>query len=93
MPEAVAYIGNMFGVGSAGIGDIFFVETFKMAFATLCVGCVLSTPVFPKISEWLGKKKINLEQTMRAVICVLVFSLSLIQVVSSTYSPFIYFNF
>lgn len=82
--EGFFYIGNMFGVKSAGLTDPLFVEMVKSGAFVLVVGVVFSFPVYKKIC---GKEKI------RAAVCAAVFLLSIIKAVASTYSPFIYFNF
>lgn len=88
--SAIIYIGNMFGVGANGFVDSAAIEYWKntkLLFLTALVGC---TPWVKMISERLSK--INAEW-ITSLMTVVVFFFSILNVISSTYNPFIYFNF
>lgn len=88
--SAIIYIGNMFGVGANGFVDYAAIEYWKntkLLFLTALVGC---TPWVKMISKKLSK--INAEW-VTSLMTVVVFFFSILNIISSTYNPFIYFNF
>ena len=85
---AGVYLGNMFGINSAGFADSLFSEMFKSG-----LGCVLATPVYKTVMNKVTQKNETLAGVLKSVICVVIFSLAVIETVASTYNPFIYFNF
>lgn len=88
--SALQYIGNMFGIGAAGVADSAFVETIKNTWTVLAVAMIGTTPLVKQIFTKLKATRFNvLEQLW----IILIFMLSIFQVVGSTYNPFIYFNF
>lgn len=91
--NAIIYLGNMIGINSIGVFDGLFVEMIGTVAFVLIVGCVLSTPIYSWLLSKIRKKNSKCEELIRAVICLGLFVLSIIETVASTYSPFIYFNF
>ncbi|MBP5607625.1 MAG: MBOAT family protein [Lachnospiraceae bacterium] len=90
MTSAIAYIGNMFGIGAAGLIDK-AVSSYIEATAFVLVISVLGvTPLYSKAVDLLYKKKAS---WIESVWILILFVLALLQVISSTYNPFIYFNF
>lgn len=88
--EAWVYIGQMFGVGASGGYDSAISSYLASTKMILIAAIIGSGPLLKKICEWLNRKNIGwIEQ----VWLVFIFILSTIQVVGSTYNPFIYFNF
>jgi alginate O-acetyltransferase complex protein AlgI len=90
MTDAMVYIGNMFGRGATGIYDSAVMVYFKSTAFVLIVSCIGVTPIIKNLFLKLQGTKAQFVET---VWIGLLFVLSLIQVVCSTYNPFIYFNF
>jgi D-alanyl-lipoteichoic acid acyltransferase DltB (MBOAT superfamily) len=90
MSAAFVYIGNMFGVGATGVWDAAVTDYLRATAVVLIAACIGMTPLIKKLFDKLQSTKLTFaEPIWIAVISVL----SLLQVVSSTYNPFIYFNF
>ena len=84
------YIGYMFGVNTSAFIAPDFTVTLTNTYAILLMAIIGATPLLPKLYHtWLEKKFGWLEYVWLTVI----FCLSILEVVSSTYNPFIYFNF
>lgn len=87
---AGAYIGTMFGIGANGFTDPTFWDYLRNTWVVLVLALIGSTPVMKKIMQALEQRNLEWVSSLWAV---LVFAVSVIQTVSSTYNPFIYFNF
>ena len=89
--EGVTYIGMMFGIGSTAVVDDVFLKTLRDGWSILLVGTLLSFPIFP----WLRKSLADRRWWLLFEPCMAlgIFMLSLLITVSSSYNPFIYFNF
>lgn len=83
------YIGVMFGFGSLGLADDYFRLYLGQTYSVLVAGIVFSLPVFPWLKKYGGKLVENAEP----VAALGLFVLTLVVAVSSSYNPFIYFNF
>ncbi|MDO4219414.1 MAG: MBOAT family O-acyltransferase [Synergistaceae bacterium] len=90
MSEAVIYLGNMFGVGTTSVIDSAFIIYIKSTASVLLFSIIGTTPCFKNIMTRLKQTRFYMIETLWVT---LLFMLSLLQVVSSTYNPFIYFNF
>ena len=88
--DALIYIGNMLGIGATAFIDAAFVANLKSIAVVLVCACIGVTPCVKKIVEYLRTTKLRL---IESIWLLGVFCLSLLQVISSTYNPFIYFNF
>ncbi|GHU16509.1 alginate O-acetylation protein [Spirochaetia bacterium] len=92
MTLAGRYLSAMFGFGANGLVD----ETFWLYWTNgkwiLLAGIVLSTPIAPLCRERLNLKP-RAYQLISSFGLVVIFSLSLLVCIKSTYNPFIYFNF
>ena len=88
--EALSFIGVMFGAGAKGFADPSFIDTIRAGAMILSVSIVGAAPVFPAIAARLKRGG---HMWIEAVWMTVIFLLSVLQVVSSTYNPFIYFNF
>ena len=93
LAQGICFIGNMFGVGSNGWTDGAFLEMMKESAVVLAVAMILSAPIYRQMRKWIMQKSEAVERIVRSGICLAVFVLSILQVVASSYSPFIYFNF
>ena len=85
------YIGNMVGVHSKGFVDEAFFDLLQNGLTVLVISIFLSYPLYSKIMDRLSSEKAK--SGVRAILYLVIFTLSVIQIVASTYSPFIYFNF
>ena len=84
------YIGVMFGVGAAGFCDSAFIEYVRNTWVILIASVVGAFPIIPTLRRCLTRWRCGwLEQ----VWLLIVFIISTLEVISSTYNPFIYFNF
>lgn len=87
---AVVYLGNMFGVGASGFVDAAFIQYLKGTWPVFVVAIIGCTPVIKKLFQQLERKKLG---WIEPIWVVMIFIVTVLQVVSSTYNPFIYFNF
>ena len=88
--SAFSYLGKLFGIGAAGLVDRqFFVYLRSTGFVLLLalVGCG------PWVKNFFGKLQEKGLGWIEPVWVTVVFLASVLQAVSSTYNPFIYFNF
>ena len=97
--DAFKYIGNMFGLGATSFLDDLFVYYLDNGKVILIVSLILSTPVIKVISskmQDISENKRGLAiicDVVKSVVVLLLFALSVMCCVSSSYNPFIYFNF
>ena len=84
------YIGAMFGKG-AGLADPSFFENLRQIAVYLPFGIFFSTPAVKLIKEKLHSNIFT--DAVYCIILISLFVLSVTSVVSSSYNPFIYFNF
>lgn len=82
---AVQYLSIMFGYSSIGVIDGVFLYYIQSSVYMLVLGIICVTPIANYSCNKVG--------LVKSVLVVILFGLSLVQVVSSTYNPFIYFNF
>ena len=88
--EALSFIGVMFGAGAKGFADPSFTDTIRAGAMILSVSIVGAAPVVPAI---VARLKRGGHMWIESIWMTVIFLLSVLQVVSSTYNPFIYFNF
>lgn len=84
------YIGRMFGIGAVGFIDSAVTTTFQGTYVVLLLSFIGMTPLFAKATAKLEKQG---QAWIESVWLVAVFMLSIVEIVSSSYNPFIYFNF
>ena len=88
--SAGRYIGRMFGSGGTEVFDGGFFTYWQGTYVLVILAIVGATPLVSKIFAWLrAKRMVIVEQ----IWLLAVFGVSLVEIVSSTYNPFIYFNF
>ena len=88
---ALAYIGMMFGVGSEGLYDQMASYYLYNGRTIWIAAILLSMPIVPMLQKkW---KDTAIRNIGEPVLGVCIFLLSLLITISSTYNPFIYFNF
>ena len=93
--SALLYLSKMFGIGATGLTDIAFVEYIKQAWFVLVVALIAAFPILKVVQNIIKNKKINksMISVIQALVLCVLFILSTAICISSTYSPFIYFNF
>ncbi|MDD4104218.1 MAG: MBOAT family protein [Clostridiales bacterium] len=105
LPRAIQYLGYMFGVADGGFMDNFFRYYVSNGKWVLLAAAACSVPAIGFIRNKLSAKtEVSSEYPARSsllvvmdvgktILTVLIFALSLLVSVNSTYNPFIYFNF
>ncbi len=88
---AVYYIKSMFGFNKNMFIDSSFLASLKQYAIILGTGILLSVPVIKKIESKISEKAFY--QIVKNIALVILFVLSLANLASSAYNPFIYFNF
>ena len=89
---AVHYWAIMFGLTDVPMVDERFWGLLGACKIILPIAFVLSFPVWPRLKEQLAGN-VLLESIIEPITIVCIFLLSVMQVVSASYNPFIYFNF
>lgn len=88
---ATTYIGNMFGIGNVFL-DKMAKDYLSVIGFIIPIGIVLSTPIIKIIKEKLNINN-NFQSILQSCITFAILILSIFSCVSSSYNPFIYFNF
>ena len=88
---AVRYIGQMFGTGGA-LWDEAAASAFSGSILVLFAAAVLSTPVWKQLADRLHLSELT-RKNVAAAAAVPLFLLCIAKCMSSSYNPFIYFNF
>ena len=91
MPHAFAYLGSLFGLNGNPFADGLFAGWFSQNAVLLAVGLFCCTPVLRRLHLKTLEKP--LWNWLKAAVLLVLFILSLASLVSSSYNPFIYFNF
>ena len=91
--DAIAYLMSMFGLSSNAILDSAFFELLRQGAITVTVAIILCTPIYKHVLESVKKYNDELEELIRSITVIALFCLSIVMVITSTYNPFIYFNF
>lgn len=89
--DAFVYIRSMFGLMGNAFADGMFTGWLTQNLILLVIGFVLCTPLFRFLS--LKTKNSNIVGFVKAGGLICLFVLSVASLVSSSYNPFIYFNF
>jgi len=89
--EAFKYMGNMFGIGSVGFAGKTFVFWLSEYSYVFIFAIILSFPVGKLISDKFSNYK--LFKIAYPILMTILLLITIMSVVSSGYSPFIYFNF
>lgn len=88
---AFEYLRSMFWLNGNVLMDGVFTGWFKQNLILLGIGALLSTPIFRILSEKLQDN--SFADCVKAVGLMVLFVLSVASLISSSYNPFIYFNF
>ena len=89
--DAMNYLGSMFGLTGNVFSDGMFTGWFTQNIILLAIGVVLCTPIFRVISQKTKNNNVVGFAKAGGLSCLLI--LSVASLVSSSYNPFIYFNF
>lgn len=89
---AMSYLGNMFGIGVISFIDEMAIDYVRFTGWIIPLGMILSTPVIKKIWTKIRINE-NIKSFVEVFITLAIFIFSILSCVSSTYNPFIYFNF
>lgn len=88
--DAVIYLGNMIGIGDSGLMDDTFLRMASNCKVPLITALILSFPVYRHIKDKVTQSQ---GRMIDAAAVLIIFPLSLLHCIASSYSPFIYFNF
>ena len=91
LSDVLSYIGAMFGVNATSFVDGMFIGYFEQNVIMLVIGIIACTPVIKMIKSKTGNTVVMNILSVVSLIALLV--LSIASLVSSSYNPFIYFNF
>ena len=92
MTDAINYIQTMFGFGASSFVDPLFLQCLQQLSVWLVIGILLSTPIVPYLKKKLPQNNMVLD-ILYIVFMVVIFVIATSSIVSSSYNPFIYFNF
>lgn len=84
------YIGYMIGVGTANFADGVFIENVQATYIVLIFSLIGVTPLISKLLVSLRRRNLVVFEWAWLLI---VFTISILEIVSASYNPFIYFNF
>jgi len=84
------FIKNMFGIRATGFVSRDLAQFFRGTWLVYLVSIVGTTPVVKKIVLFFEKRDIT---WVEPIWLTLVLIASLLEIISATYNPFIYFNF
>ena len=89
--QAVSYIGMMLGIGSTGAIDSSFMYYLSGSWVVFVYAVLLSAPVAP----WVIRKisRFSWGRNVESLAGAAIFVLAVLKCISSSYNPFIYFNF
>lgn len=89
--QAASYIGMMLGIGSTGATDSSFMYYLSGSWVVFAYAVLLSAPVAP----WLMRKisRFGWGRNAESLLGAAIFGLAVVKCISSSYNPFIYFNF
>lgn len=89
--DAFEYLKSMFGLNGNVFLDGMFIGWFTQNLILIIIGFVLCTPIFRMLSE--KTKNSNIVGFVKTGALICLFVLSVANLVSRSYDPFIYFNF
>ena len=84
------YLGHMFGIGSSEVIGQEFILSIKGTYVVLIASFVGATPTVSKLFSCLRERGLEWVEHLWLLV---IFALSVLEVVCASYNPFIYFNF
>ncbi len=93
MSAAVKYLGRMFAFDGTGADGLIYFSPYVCLI--LALGMILSAPVLPWIREKLSghNRAVQVFEVSGYIFTIPVLMLCIMQLASSTFNPFIYYNF
>lgn len=93
LPDALVYLGNMFGIGGHGIIDStgLYYLAGNLILLVVCFFC--ATPFVWKRFQRFALKPGKYPSITATVVYAVIFVLSIAYLVNATYNPFLYFRF
>lgn len=92
LASALCYLGRMVGIDTLGFADSVFFNYLWNGKIVLVAAILLSAPVYPLLREKLSQRKL-FSDVLEPIAVFVIFCLATLVTISSTYNPFIYFNF
>lgn len=89
----IDYIKNMFGFGNIPFYDQVFLKYLSEYYIVFIIAIICATPLLKNILNLISNKFYKLSLSFEYTALIFVFLLSIVYTVTSTYNPFIYFNF
>lgn len=93
LKAAIGYLSCMFGLAGNPFSDVAAVFLLKQSTVILIVALLFSTPVLSQICSKLRFSERKFLKAVNMVLYLILFIISVSFTVTSTYNPFIYFNF
>jgi D-alanyl-lipoteichoic acid acyltransferase DltB (MBOAT superfamily) len=93
LAAAGQYLGAMFGVNAAGFADETFRQYLTNGEWVLAAGILLSAPIGPWCRQKIAAVSAGGYEALSALGMLILFSLSVLVCIKSSYNPFLYFNF
>lgn len=93
MTYAYNYIKVMFGIGSNELVGSLVIKYMNEYLVILIIAVLSSTPLLKNLSILIERYNITFSYISKYAFLIILFWLSIIYTVASTYNPFIYFNF
>lgn len=87
--KALLYISQMFGLNGAGLTDTLSLQYLNSSKIVLIFAVLFSTPIY----SFAKKKFKKCSNVIDCIMILVIGALVIISTVSTTYNPFIYFNF
>ena len=84
------YAASMFGIGTSGLSGVDFVSTVQRTWFVFSLAIVGSTPLLSHFFKRMNEKK---HEWLEYSWLFVIFSFSVVEIIGSSYNPFIYFNF
>lgn len=88
--DGLIYLGHMFGIGSSEVIGQEFILSIKGTYVVLIASFVGATPAVSKLFSCLRERGLEWVEHLWLLV---IFALSVLEVVCASYNPFIYFNF
>ncbi len=88
LPQAMQYIGVMFGSGARVSSDALYLLTSNLL--PLLLGIFCATPLYKKVFAYMDARTVS---KCKIIAFPLLFILCVIFMISETYNPFLYFRF
>lgn len=87
------YIKVMYGLAGNGFTDILTMKYIDQYWVVFIMAIIFSTPIMKNIFTKMENKNYSISIGLKYTILLFIFALSIIYTVTSTYNPFLYFQF